>query len=83
MMSRTSSPSESPGPMKRSRKSYARKVERACCSIIKYFPLAFVYGVTTWAVWVLGHMAFRSDSRSALSEFSESAKIHATNLGFS
>jgi hypothetical protein len=33
-------------------KRWARKVERYCCATITYFPLLFVYGVTSWAVWV-------------------------------
>jgi hypothetical protein len=32
---------------------WARKVERACCAFAKYLPLVFVYGLTTWAVWVV------------------------------
>ncbi|GAB7347210.1 hypothetical protein MBLNU459_g3316t1 [Dothideomycetes sp. NU459] len=36
----------------RRRKSWARRFERCCCQAISYFPLAFVYGLTTWAVWV-------------------------------
>ncbi|KAI1863707.1 uncharacterized protein JN550_009407 [Neoarthrinium moseri] len=32
---------------------WARKVERYCCACLTYFPLAFVYGLTTWAVWVI------------------------------
>ncbi|KND91962.1 Palmitoyltransferase PFA3 [Tolypocladium ophioglossoides CBS 100239] len=31
----------------------ARKMERACCTFATYLPLVFVYGLTTWAVWVL------------------------------
>ncbi|KAJ6440018.1 ELL complex subunit Eap30 [Purpureocillium lavendulum] len=31
----------------------ARKLERACCAFATYIPLIFVYGVTTWAVWVV------------------------------
>ncbi|CAG9944467.1 unnamed protein product [Clonostachys rosea f. rosea IK726] len=31
----------------------ARRAERACCTCAKYTPLAFVYGITTWAVWVV------------------------------
>ncbi|OAQ88119.1 palmitoyltransferase PFA3 [Purpureocillium lilacinum] len=31
----------------------ARKLERACCSFATYIPLIFVYGLTTWAVWVV------------------------------
>ncbi|KAI1810684.1 palmitoyltransferase PFA3 [Poronia punctata] len=35
---------------------WARRLERLCCNSIKYFPLAFVYGLTTWAVWVVVHI---------------------------
>ena len=62
MTPRSSLDSDSPSPMKR--KSCARKCERACCSAVTYFPLAFVYGLTTWAAWVLAHMGLRSDTRS-------------------
>lgn len=31
---------------------WARRVERACCTFATYLPLLFVYGLTTWAVWV-------------------------------
>lgn len=43
---------------------WARRVERYCCSCITYFPLAFVYGVTTWAVWVVVSIG-RSTSTSS------------------
>ncbi|KAK6084762.1 DHHC zinc finger domain-containing protein [Seiridium cupressi] len=46
---RTSSPSF-PSTMSR---RWARRIERYCCSCLTYFPLAFVYGLTTWAVWVV------------------------------
>lgn len=32
---------------------WARRIERYCCTCATYFPLAFVYGLTTWAVFVL------------------------------
>ncbi|KAI0205140.1 palmitoyltransferase PFA3 [Astrocystis sublimbata] len=32
---------------------WARRIERYCCGCLTYFPLAFVYGLTTWAVWVV------------------------------
>jgi hypothetical protein len=32
---------------------WARKAERLCCTCATYIPLVFVYGVTTWAVWVV------------------------------
>lgn len=31
---------------------WARRAERCCCTVATYFPLLFVYGLTTWAVWV-------------------------------
>ncbi|TPX06928.1 uncharacterized protein E0L32_011152 [Thyridium curvatum] len=31
---------------------WARRVERYCCTALTYFPLAFVYTLTTWACWV-------------------------------
>ena len=30
----------------------ARRIERYCCTCATYFPLVFVYGITSWAVWV-------------------------------
>ncbi|ORY71105.1 DHHC zinc finger domain-containing protein [Pseudomassariella vexata] len=32
---------------------WARRAERYCCNCITYLPLAFVYGLTTWAAWVV------------------------------
>ncbi|KAK3365460.1 DHHC palmitoyltransferase-domain-containing protein [Podospora didyma] len=32
---------------------WARKLERTCCTCASYFPLVFVYGLTSWAVFVL------------------------------
>ncbi|KAK7432382.1 palmitoyltransferase for Vac8p [Neonectria magnoliae] len=32
---------------------WARKLERTCCTFATYIPLVFVYGLTSWAVWVL------------------------------
>ncbi|CAJ0552118.1 Ff.00g060970.m01.CDS01 [Fusarium sp. VM40] len=32
---------------------WARKIERGCCTFATYFPLVFVYGLTSWAVWVV------------------------------
>ncbi|KAI1453264.1 palmitoyltransferase PFA3 [Annulohypoxylon moriforme] len=49
-MDRTSSPSlRSPSMARR----WARRFERYCCNCLTYFPLAFVYSLTTWAVWVV------------------------------
>ncbi|KAL8801962.1 MAG: hypothetical protein Q9223_006800 [Gallowayella weberi] len=48
--------------MKRKPKSWARKCERYCCSVIIYIPLAFVYGLTTWAVWVAAAIGIRGNA---------------------
>ncbi|KAI0883301.1 palmitoyltransferase PFA3 [Annulohypoxylon maeteangense] len=32
---------------------WARRLERYCCNCLTYFPLAFVYSLSTWAVWVV------------------------------
>ncbi|KAH6625308.1 DHHC palmitoyltransferase-domain-containing protein [Boeremia exigua] len=45
------SPPSSPSRAMRPR-AWARKVERYCCNTITYFPLLFVYGLTSWAAWV-------------------------------
>lgn len=50
--STSSSPSPPPTPFRRRTKTCVRKCERACCALATFFPLAFVYGLTTWAVWV-------------------------------
>lgn len=47
-------------PFHRRRKSWARKVERVCCQTLTYFPLLFVYGLTTWSVWVAINVSFFS-----------------------
>ncbi|KAI0009546.1 palmitoyltransferase PFA3 [Xylariaceae sp. FL0662B] len=39
---------------------WARRMERYCCSCLTFFPLAFVYGITTWAVWVIVSIGSRS-----------------------
>ena len=44
--------------MRRRQKGWAKTCERACCRTITYFPLAFVYGLTTWAVWVEAGIGF-------------------------
>jgi hypothetical protein len=46
------SPSSAP-TMASSARRWARRLERWCCTCAKYFPLVFVYGITTWAVYVL------------------------------
>jgi palmitoyltransferase len=48
-----SSSDPSPSSNMPSIRRWARKLERSCWACAKYFPLAFVYGLTTWAVFVL------------------------------
>jgi ribosomal protein L40E len=46
-----------PSTARRPAASCARRCERGCCNFIIYFPLAFIYSTTTWAIWVLVSMA--------------------------
>ncbi|KAI4189298.1 MAG: hypothetical protein L6R41_001567 [Letrouitia leprolyta] len=50
--------------MSRKPKSWARKCERYCWSVVVYFPLAFVYGLTTWAVWVEAGTGFQAKAQA-------------------
>ncbi|KAL2159636.1 hypothetical protein VTH06DRAFT_2205 [Thermothelomyces fergusii] len=45
--------SEPSAPTMPSVRRWARRLERSCCACAKYLPLVFVYGLTTWAVYVL------------------------------
>lgn len=55
----TLAPSSSPpSPSRRRTKTWARRCERVCWKILTAFPLAFVYGLTTWAVWVQANIGF-------------------------
>ncbi|KAI9828801.1 MAG: palmitoyltransferase for Vac8p [Thelocarpon impressellum] len=51
------SPPPSPTAKRRPRK-WARRCERHCCTALTYFPLVFVYGLTTWAAWVEAKIGF-------------------------
>ncbi|KAF1927642.1 zf-DHHC-domain-containing protein, partial [Didymella exigua CBS 183.55] len=51
-MATLGSPSRPPSPPKMRPRAWARRVERYCCNTMTYFPLLFVYGLTSWAVWV-------------------------------
>ncbi|KAJ9604263.1 palmitoyltransferase for Vac8p [Cladophialophora chaetospira] len=57
-----STPSSSPPPTpgRRKTRSCAQSCERGCCAVATYFPLAFVYSVSTWAVWVVASIGFGS-----------------------
>lgn len=37
-----------------------QKCERVCCTGLSYIPLVFVYGLTTWAIWVEVSVGFAS-----------------------
>ncbi|KAI9658548.1 MAG: palmitoyltransferase for Vac8p [Trizodia sp. TS-e1964] len=55
----------SPSLGRRSRgRNCATKFERTCCQIVTYFPLVFVYGLTSWAVWVEASTGFSSIQES-------------------
>jgi len=58
MASFSDSPLSSPGPRKRRSKGWASKCERCCCSVVTCLPLVFVYGLTTWAIWVEAGIGF-------------------------
>ncbi|KAL1592067.1 palmitoyltransferase for Vac8p [Nothophoma quercina] len=51
-MATLGSPSPPSSPRAMRPRAWARRVERYCCNTITYFPLLFVYGLTTWACWV-------------------------------
>ena len=56
-MATLGSPTSPTSPLRR-RKSFFRRLERCCCTTLAYFPLTFVYGLTTWAVWVEVNVSF-------------------------
>ncbi|KAK4226223.1 DHHC palmitoyltransferase-domain-containing protein [Podospora fimiseda] len=39
-----------------SARRWARRIERTCCTCLRCFPLAFVYGLTSWACYVLWNL---------------------------
>lgn len=58
----------SPSPpswSKRRPRAWALRCERYCCAALSSFPLAFVYGLTTWAVYVEARIGFRQSNNSA------------------
>lgn len=64
MVTHSRSSSASPGPHRRRPKNWARRCERYCCSVATYFPLVFVYGLTTWAVWVESRVGLLNKSHT-------------------
>ena len=55
----SSSPSPPATPFRRRTRTCARRCERVCCAIATFFPLAFVYGLTTWAAYVEAGIGLR------------------------
>ena len=68
MPSPSSSPSPSPTSMRRRPKGWARRCERCCCVAVTYLPLVFVYGLTTWAVWVESSIGFLPQKTAGIDE---------------
>ncbi|EON63964.1 hypothetical protein W97_03193 [Coniosporium apollinis CBS 100218] len=66
--------SPSPPRSPNRRRSWARKCERYCCNVVTYLPLGFVYGLTTWAVWVEAGMGIEG-SRGWTGYFSSALGI--------
>lgn len=58
--SRSPTSSPPPGSFRRKVRPCTRKVERGCCLVATYFPLAFVYGLTTWAVSVEASLGYQT-----------------------
>ena len=46
-------PAPPPSAMARFGRRLARRLERSCCLCATYFPLAFVYSLTIWALYVV------------------------------
>lgn len=57
------------------RRGWARKVERYCCNTITYFPLVFVYGLTSWAVWVEAGIGFAPTKSAWTGKLSSAAGV--------
>lgn len=52
------------------RRGWARKVERCCCTAVAFFPLVFVYGLGSWAVWVEAGIGFAPTKNAWTGAFS-------------
>ncbi|PWY88925.1 Palmitoyltransferase pfa3 [Aspergillus heteromorphus CBS 117.55] len=59
MATLATSPPSSPSWPKRRPRAWALRIERYCCTAASYFPLAFVYSLTTWAVYVEASVGFK------------------------
>lgn len=63
-MATLASPPTSPSWPKRRPRAWALRCERYCCAAASCFPLAFVYGLTTWAVYVEVSIGFKESGTS-------------------
>ncbi|KAF2262842.1 palmitoyltransferas-like protein PFA3 [Lojkania enalia] len=68
------SPPSSPSRTMR-RRGWARKFERYCCNVLTYFPLLFVYGLTSWAVWVEAGIGFAPTKNAWTGKFSSALGV--------
>ncbi|EPE04248.1 palmitoyltransferase pfa3 [Ophiostoma piceae UAMH 11346] len=50
-------PAPPPSAMAKFGRRLARRIERSCCLCATYFPLAFVYSLTIWALYVVVNLA--------------------------
>ncbi|KAE8150683.1 DHHC palmitoyltransferase-domain-containing protein [Aspergillus avenaceus] len=64
MATLAASPPSSPSWPKRRPRAWALRCERYCCAAASFFPLAFVYGLTTWAVYVEASIGLRPSRNS-------------------
>ncbi|OJJ37571.1 hypothetical protein ASPWEDRAFT_39293 [Aspergillus wentii DTO 134E9] len=62
MATLAASPPSSPSWPKRRPRAWALRCERYCCAALSCFPLAFVYTLTTWAVYVEASIGLKPSS---------------------
>lgn len=63
----TLAPSRSPSPSARRKpRKWAARLERCCCRTLSVFPVALVFGLTTWALWThttISYHAAKNDGK--------------------
>ncbi|KAE8355223.1 DHHC palmitoyltransferase-domain-containing protein [Aspergillus coremiiformis] len=64
MATLAASPPSSPSWSKRRSRAWALRCERYCCVAASFFPLVFVYGLTTWAVYVEASIGLKPSRNS-------------------
>lgn len=70
MATLAASPPSSPSWPKRRPRAWALRCERYCCAALSSFPLVFVYGLTTWAVYVEASIGFSPSKTRWIGMFS-------------